>query len=370
MGKKIVTTEDFIRRAKVINGEKYSYDSAEVVLGNKYVVIGCPLHGEFSQRWNNHLNGSGCPKCSGLWKRKITPDNFESISRGFHGDKYDYSLVSYFKLSDRVDIICKKHGIFSQIADSHVRGRGCRKCSYEDKRLKHSEFKSRAAKIHNNKYDYSLVEYKTIGKSVTIICPIHGSFDQQPNNHLNGQGCTRCTGRAKHTNETFVELAVSVHKDTYDYSEVEYKTNKELVSIICKEHGIFQQAPSDHFKGSGCPNCNWDKNQPTHIYVIEGKDCMKVGISLNLRRRVSELRKDTPFIIEPLSSFVVKDYDTARQIEKLVHTELGQYNKQYSDFSGATEWFGVSQHYAEKVIESLLLQEDVSYSKNKNIRGI
>ena len=54
------------------------------------------------------------------------------------------------------------------------------------------EFIQRANEIHNNKYDYSKVEYVNANTKVCIICPIHGEFWQVPSSHLNGRGCKEC----------------------------------------------------------------------------------------------------------------------------------------------------------------------------------
>ena len=53
----------------------------------------------------------------------------------------------------------------------------------------------------------------------------------------------------------FIRRSNIVHKFKYDYSLVEYKGSKIKVSIICKEHGIFQQIPSNHLYGFGCRKC-------------------------------------------------------------------------------------------------------------------
>ena len=50
----------------------------------------------------------------------------------------------------------------------------------------------KAKNVHKDKFDYSLVIYKTARDYVTIICSIHGEFKQTPNNHLNGKGCPIC----------------------------------------------------------------------------------------------------------------------------------------------------------------------------------
>jgi hypothetical protein len=79
---------------------------------------------------------------------------------------------------------------------------------------------------------------------------------------LNGRGCKDC-GYIKRGNslrktiEKFLDKAKLVHLDTYDYSLIEYVDSRTKVKIICKEdgHGIFEQNPTSHLKGIGCPKC-------------------------------------------------------------------------------------------------------------------
>lgn len=69
----------------------------------------------------------------------------------------------------------------------------------------------------------------------------------------------------KLTTDEFIQKAREVHGDKYDYSKVEYKSNKEKVCIICKEdgHGKFYQTLSSHLKGSGCPMCTVENRKYT-----------------------------------------------------------------------------------------------------------
>lgn len=65
-------TEKFIGNAREIHGEKYNYDHVEYKRNKIRVKIKCPDHGEFLQRPNDHLSGSGCPACKNeitLWRR-------------------------------------------------------------------------------------------------------------------------------------------------------------------------------------------------------------------------------------------------------------------------------------------------------------
>jgi len=53
-----------------------------------------------------------------------------------HSDKYDYSKVNYVKSHERVTIICKKHGPFEQVANTHLKGSGCPNCSSTNRPIK------------------------------------------------------------------------------------------------------------------------------------------------------------------------------------------------------------------------------------------
>jgi hypothetical protein len=57
------------------------------------------------------------------------------------------------------------------------------------------------------------------------------------------------------TTEEFIHKAKAVHGDKYDYSKVKYINNRIKVLIICPIHGDFEQKPSNHLQGQGCPTC-------------------------------------------------------------------------------------------------------------------
>ena len=130
------------------------------------------------------------------------------------------------------------------------------------KRLSKDEFIEKSRKIHNDKYDYSLVEYKNNSTKVKIICSKHGIFEQTPNSHLSGKKCYLCDGNIKHTNNSFIEKSRKIHSDKYDYSLINYINSQTKVKIICPIHGVFEQRPNDHIIGKqGCPICNESKGE-------------------------------------------------------------------------------------------------------------
>ena len=196
---------------------------------------------------------------------KLTNDEFIEKAKTIHGDIYDYSKTKYTISRDKVCIICPKHGEFWQNAHSHLLGSGCPRCYNENKRGKDRQhdtdwFINKSKEMHGDRYDYSKTEYVDMKTKVCIICPKHGEFWQTPINHLNSSGCNKCSREnfARNHNKglnRFIDDAIAVHGDKYDYSKVEYVNSRTPVCIICPEHGEFWQRPNYHLSGNGCPKC-------------------------------------------------------------------------------------------------------------------
>ena len=62
-GKYRTTTEEFIKKARKVHGDKYDYSKTIYVRALSPVIITCPEHGDFKQKPNGHLSGQGCPYC-------------------------------------------------------------------------------------------------------------------------------------------------------------------------------------------------------------------------------------------------------------------------------------------------------------------
>ena len=58
-----ISTEEFVKRAKLVHGDKYDYSKTTYVNNRTKVCIICPKHGEFWQLPNSHIKGIGCPIC-------------------------------------------------------------------------------------------------------------------------------------------------------------------------------------------------------------------------------------------------------------------------------------------------------------------
>lgn len=178
------------------------YDYSLMDLDNKIngkIKIICPIHGEFLQSHYDHIR-AGCPQCAKIKLKlkfsKILVNSLQDLINKF-GDNFDFSKAEYKNSSSPLLIWCKQHNQwFKNTAYHIVRGAGCPGCKKEkvsDKRkLGNAEFIKRANLKHHCKYDYSFVEYKTLVDKVTIVCPEHGQFEQKPREHLRGHGCPLC----------------------------------------------------------------------------------------------------------------------------------------------------------------------------------
>jgi hypothetical protein len=248
-------TEEFVDRARKIHGNKYDYSKSEYSGSKKKVIIICKEHGEFEQTPNTHLSNHGCAKC---WKsrRTKTTEYFVTKAQKVHGDKYDYSKVDYIHSEKKVIILCSRHGEFLQTASEHLQGSGCIVCRNEKNTKPVAVFLSEANNIHKNKYDYHKMKYSNSTEKIIIVCKIHGEFNQTPTEHIQGYGCPKCGGSFPLTTEEFIEKAKKVHGDKYDYSKTVYTRTKDKVTIICKKHGEFQQTANAHVSAKkGCEKC-------------------------------------------------------------------------------------------------------------------
>jgi len=287
---KRLTTNDFIFKAKKVHGNVYDYSKTTYVRSISKVIIICSKHGEFEQTPNSHLAGNGCRLCGIEHKASLfslKQDEFILKASKIHKNKYSYDYVVYKNNSTKVLITCPLHGNWRQAPKSHLNGYGCPICGGSKKRT-FSEFVSQANQKHSNKYTYSNFKYINDKTKGLITCSKHGDFKQTPNNHLVGKGCPVCAQISKSSNlPEFLVKSNKVHKNKYDYSLFNYTNNRNKSTIICPTHGEFEQTPSSHLSGSGCPGCSikgFDQTKPGILYYLKiiadsGLIVYKIGIT-------------------------------------------------------------------------------------------
>jgi hypothetical protein len=241
--------------------------------------------------------------------KKLTTEEFIQKAKKIHGDKYDYSLVEYKDAKTKIKIICPKHGKFEQIPKNHLSGYQCPKCVGGVK-YSQTEFLNKAKQKHGFKYDYSKVKYKNSLTKVIIICAKHGEFIQRPGKHLLGQGCPKCSPGKILTTREFIKRANKIHSNKYNYSLTVYKNTDSKVKIICPKHGVFLQTPYKHMSGQCCPHCNSSKGENKIEQIL-----IEHNIFFHPQKRFKEC-----FFKKKLSfDFFLSDFKTCIEFQGLQH---------------------------------------------------
>ena len=180
---------------------------------------------------------------------RLTQEEFLVQAREKHGDWYDYSEARYVNHITKLTIICPIHGAFEQTAKNHIGGHG-HGCPECGRGFYTKEvFIDKAETVHGDVYIYSNDDYVSASTHVDIICVRHGVFSMRPNAHLRGGRCPRCVKQEK-----FVVNARKAHGNWYDYSEADYINASTPVKIICPIDGPFMMKPSNHLHGSTLSN--------------------------------------------------------------------------------------------------------------------
>lgn len=290
-----------------------------------------------------------------------------------HNKKFPNSLIklvkrdgSYFYFETEFGL-CKKH--YTTFG----------KCNYGiSSAVNKTEFlKAKLSKLYKNSESIFLFDtYINNKQLIQMKCDIHGYKNKTIGYVLTGKAtCQSCSNILNnpnkcYTNIAFIEKAVKIHGDKYDYSLVNYINRKQKVKIICPIHGVFEQTPSNHLKPSNCPICNnnlkhlngcgwsfkkWEYNgnkskyyDSFKVYIIEcwneNEKFYKIGKTFtSIERRYK-------------NSFIPYNFKILKQIEgeaKFIHDlelKLKNKNKAYKylpiiSFGGKYECFSEIKYY-------------------------
>lgn len=360
---KRVTTEDFIKKAKVIQPD-YDYSKVQYIDSRTPIIIGCPKHGYFQISPNNFLNRGRCQKCGEevySKKKTLTNDKFIKKAKEIYPD-YDYSKTIYKKYSDKVDVICPKHGMFTARAGDFLR-RGCPECAKENSngnRLNKEEAINRLKTILPD-YDFSESNYVDYDTPIKVTCPKHGVFYNTPRHFFKGTICHKCgidkkIKRFSSNSEEFIEKAKRIHPE-YDYSEVDYKNAKSHITITCPKHGPFITTPDMFLRGCGCPRCSESKGERA---IREWLKNQKINFSD--QHRFSDLKRYPYDFFLPDYNLII-EYNGEqhyKEIPDFFHREKGC-------FEGQLMRDKIKKDYAEKNGYDLLV---IPYWEFKNIDTI
>lgn len=262
-------TEEFIKKAKYVHNNFFTYDKCKYVNSNSKIIVTCPIHGDFEVKANNHLNGCNCQKChlehishkiTKLEKvnrstKKLNTETFIQKCKKRYGNIYSYEKTKYIKNNVKVIVTCKIHGDFSITPNHFLSGRGCPICGGNKRKTTKSFIQELKEAQPLSDYDYSKVQYVNIHTPITLICNKCGyEFRNQPSNLLiYKQGCPRCN--ESHLEREVRELLVESNIVYEQYKKFDWLGRQNLdfylpvhkVAIECQGLQHFQ--PIEFFGG-------------------------------------------------------------------------------------------------------------------------
>ena len=144
---KRLTTEEFIERSKRIHGDKYDYSLVNYI--NSSTPVKLIYDGViYEQNPRNHLNGFKCENIKGL-----TQEEFISKSKEIHGDIFDYTILDFSNVRNKVKLIYNGV-IYEQLGYAHLQGKLPRGIQSESKGV------TKIAEILTDKNIKYIREYK------------------------------------------------------------------------------------------------------------------------------------------------------------------------------------------------------------------
>jgi len=223
------------------------------------------------------------------------------------------------------------------------------------------EFIQKARLKHGGRYDYFKVDYKTTYDEVIISCSEHGEFKQKPVYHIKGSACPKCNvgGKKQIGIDKFIKRAHKVHGDRYDYSKAVYKGADVKLTIICSEHGEFEQTPSKHTNREyGCRLCGIKKRVEESRMTKE--QFVKKANKKHNNKYDYSLIKSLGHKLEKRVSFVTEGEDTEidRNMVDIINDPIIHINTG----SGCPS---CNESNGEKIIAQILTERGIEFKRQK-----
>lgn len=192
-----------------------------------------------------------CPNCGDdnirthenfVEKMKIVNPNIEILS-------------NYIKCDLKVQLKCKIDGhLWEAVPESLLAGFGCPKCHLNNITKSHDVFVKEMLEINPN--IIIIGKYKLADIPIEVECKIcKHLWETKPRGLLNHNGCPKCSGRVKKTQEEYVNEIEQLDSDISIISE--YLSCHERIDVQCKKCGfIWSTSPSCLAKHHNCSNCS------------------------------------------------------------------------------------------------------------------
>lgn len=323
MERKVIDLNSFILEANIKFANKYNYSKFIYVNAKTKSTIICPIHNEFEQNPDKHLQGVyGCPQCSVELRKQTVKDRY------------------------------------------HLRQKPIRKISSLD------IFKSKIERFLNEGFVITYNTFVNLKTSeVNVDCPNGHKFVTKA--HLlmiSKYGCPQCAENNKpriktKSYEQFVLDANLVHQNKYQYpiSNMDSFVNRRSkIKILCNQHGEFEKSAQKHLSGQGCFNCRIDKliedrillggyslsyfqnnpdkkDFPATLYYVKVGELFKIGITTNLTNRLKSIKSESKENVSLIDTFESSLF----AVYKLEQYLFGKFQKYRCYKQWSTELFNI-----------------------------
>lgn len=278
---KILTTEEFIRRARIKHGDKYNYDKTVYKSFKDDIIVTCPQHGDFLVNPHCHLsNGTMCPVCAKLAKgpNRLSTSEFIIKAKQVHGNFYNYDKVNYVLSSEKVTITCPIHGDFEMTPNKHLMGENCPKCvaskgeRFVNKCLSilnvnfESEYILKFENILRNHFRIDFAVY--VNKKIYLI-EYNGIQHYQASDYFGGEE----KFKEQLQRDNILRDFVLKNSDKYELLEIDYRYNKyTIITKILKFLKVPINSDINSKLGELLESCDANQQPSLELTIKEGSE--------------------------------------------------------------------------------------------------
>ena len=233
----------FLERATAMYPE-YDFSKAIYKSREVYVMVSCPVHGDFKIRPRTLLSGEkgqkphGCWKCNNLippYKRGFMLETFKRKMYELYGDKYAFVWSDFKNKQSMIRFTCKEHGEQRRSVTGLLDGKGCAYCNGK---FYPPDWIKNARAVHGEKYEYDESRPpRTTSDYIRYKCPVHGWQESRYGCHVQqGCGCALCAGvqnklPAEDRKQIWIKKCRERFPGKFSYRDVVYINNDTPVKI-------------------------------------------------------------------------------------------------------------------------------------------
>ena len=221
----------------------------------------------------------------------------------------DLPIEDYKGSKVKIKHKCKYGHIYEQKPNGHLDGNGCSVCSGNKKKTP-KEYVQECKEKH---LDPPIEDYINNNTKIKHKCKYGHIYKQKPNSHLQGKGCTVCRGKQIKTAQEYYNLCKI---NFYDVPIDNYKNSSTEMKFKCNKGHIYDQRASSHLEGYGCPICNESHGEKFIRNYLEENHIKYVS-----QKKFKDLKDKTYLSYD----FYLPDYNMLIEYQGIQHYQTNDY---------------------------------------------